>query len=81
MKDMTYEINSVKNTLANSIKYNYVDASTPKLGEWAERWDSRFALHWCQHPSKLFINCFVIRDSRETQRSAHSPSLGVDAPT
>ena len=41
MKDMTYEINSVKNTLANSIKYNYVDASTPKLGEWAERWDSR----------------------------------------
>ena len=21
---------------------NYVDASTPKVGEWAERWDSRY---------------------------------------
>ena len=34
--------------------YNYVDASTPKLGEWAERWDSREVwgwthLHSCQN--------------------------------
>ena len=25
----------------NCYNFNYVDASTPKVGDWAERWDSR----------------------------------------
>ena len=59
---------------------NYVGASTPKLGEWAERWVSRES-----RTIKYFMNlerCRIYYGSkRESQRSAHSPSLGVDAPT
>ena len=59
---------------------NYVDASTPKLGEWAECWVSRES-----RTIKQFMNlegCWhQYGAKRESQRSAHSPSLGVDAPT
>ena len=33
---------AIAGAIEGSIGLNYVDASTPKLGEWAERWDSRF---------------------------------------
>ena len=70
-----YALTSMHNfRVKGSYLENYVCASTPNLGEWAERWDSRFAPYWCQHPPKFINSC-------ETQRSAHSPRLGVDAHT
>ena len=62
---------------------NYVDASTPKLGEWAECWVSRES-----RTIKQLIQYMILEGcwnyygaKRESQRSAHSPSLGVDAST